>query len=635
MASKTSGLPHKLAVILHADVVGSTELVQRDERLAHQRINDAFGRFSKTIVSYGGRAHEVRGDALVAEFERASDAVCAALAFQVDNVAINIELADSIRPKARVGISLGEVVVADGTVTGAGVVMAQRVEQLADPGCVCITGAIHEALPQRMPFDQTSLGEQSVKGFDEPVRVYAVCLREGAEIPEPDRKASTGKRIAMAAALFVATGVGLFVWFELWAPQFEPATVTEMAQPLPDGPSIAVLPFNNYSDDTDLDYIASGLTEDLTTSLSKVPGLFVIARNSAATYKGKPVVVKQVAEDLGVRYVLEGSIQKAGDNLRFNTQLIDALGGHHLWASRFDRPARDVFAVQDEITKNVIVELQSKLTKGDPQAHYAARGTDNFDAWILRVEALGELYKWSREGHARAWELYQASHKADPKWARPVGGLALIRWYEAKRGWSDSREKSIQEGIAFAEQAIDLNPNDIIGYQALANLYFLRDEPEKAIALRRTTIELAPNDANNLAGTANRLNEFGGAKEAIELYERAARLNPKIPWWHKSGYGLALHLVGRKEEALHWAQDAVATAEKSNLGAGIRTIAYSRLAAVYADLNQPENANAVVVKILQINPKFTTAKYQKANPLLDTKKLAWYKHLLVNAGLPE
>jgi TolB-like protein len=255
-----------------------------------------------------------------------------------------------------------------------------------------------------------------------------------------------------------------------------------MAFPLPEKPSIAVLPFNNYSDDTDLDFLASGLTEDLTTSLSKVPALFVISRNSAAAYGGGAANVKRVAEELAVQYVLEGSVQKAGEELRINTQLIDALSGHHIWAERIDRPASDVFAVQDEIVKRVIVELQVELTEG-VQAQIAARGTNNLDAWLLRVQALGELWKWTPEGHVRARELFNAAHETDPEWSRPIAGLAIIFWYEAKRGWTDTPEKSIRVGKQLAEQAITLNPDDVAGYQALANLYFLTNEPERAIAV--------------------------------------------------------------------------------------------------------------------------------------------------------
>jgi len=332
MASEASDLPRKLAVILHADVVGSTGLVQQHEGLAHQRTAAAFSRFSETIASYGGVTQEVRGDALVAEFERASDAVCAAFFFQAANTEHNKTLTDDIRPEVRVGVSLGEVIIADSTVTGVGVVLAQRVEQLAEPGGVCITGAIHEALPGSMPFHQKSLGEQEVKGFEETVHVYAIRLRDGSELPVPSelpgaKRRSTTKWLGVAATTVVIVGGGLLVWFQPWAPEFEPASVEQMAFPLPDKPSIAVLPFTNMSNDADQEYFADGMTEDLITDLSNISGLFVIARNSSFSYKGQQVIVKKVAEDLGVRFVLEGSVRRVGDEVRINAQLIDATTG--------------------------------------------------------------------------------------------------------------------------------------------------------------------------------------------------------------------------------------------------------------------------------------------------------------------
>ena len=296
-------LSGKLAIILHADVVASTQLVQQNEQLAHQRIQDGFRRFSDTIVKYHGRVQELRGDALLAEFERPSDAVTAALSFQSDHRDRLAQYDDDIRPQMRVGIALGEVVIADGTVTGAGVVLAQRIEQLAEPGGLCITSAIHEALPGRMPFSLDSLGEQSLKGFDDPVRVYQVRLNSGESVPLPQSKRQATRQINWIGTALIVVLVAIVVgyWSYQSAPREEPASLERMAFPLPDKPSIAVLPFTNMSDDAQQEYFADGMTEDLITDLSKISGLFVIARNSTFSYKGQQVKVRQVAEDLGVR----------------------------------------------------------------------------------------------------------------------------------------------------------------------------------------------------------------------------------------------------------------------------------------------------------------------------------------------
>ena len=622
----------KLAVILHADIAGSTALVQQDEHAAHERIQDVFHRFGDAIRKYRGRVCELRGDALLAQFERASDAVNAALAFQTYQTNSDAGLNDGIRPTLRIGIAMGEVVAADNTLTGAGVVLAQRVEQLAEPGGVCITGAIYEALPQRLPFDRKSLGEQQVKGFDEPVRVYAVRLRDGAELPEPPVVSETRRRhvtrwVTMAVAIGLIAGGGLLAWHQPWTPREEPASVERMVLPLPDNPSIVVLPFDNYSGEKKLDFFADGLTENITSALSKAPGLFVIARNSAATYKGKPVNVKQVAEDLGVQYVLEGSVQKSGDQLRITAQLVDAITGHHLWTDRFDRQAGAIFAVQDEITKRVFTELQVELTEGE-NARMAAGGTRNLEAWLLRIEAYGELIKWTRESQIRARELYLAASAADPNWAFPVAGVAWTHWYEAKRGWSNSRDESIRLGIQHAERAIKLQPDEAIGYMALGPLMLLNNQPEKGINLMRKAVELAPNSFLAVGALAMRLSEFDQEQEAVELFERAIRLSPKHPFWVEFGYGLALHLVGRKE-------DAVATYKKGiSAGAKLAPI-QARLAAVYADLGRMHEAKTAIGEALRLDPKFTVTEYQNSYPFPSSERNAWYKDLLMRSGLPE
>jgi class 3 adenylate cyclase len=286
-------LTGKLAVILHADVAGSTELVQQDKELAHSRIQDTFLRFSTTIEKYQGHVVELRGDALLAEFERGSDAVSASLSFQSDHTYHISRLKDDLRPAVRVGIALGEVIVADNTVTGAGVVQAQRVEQLADPGGVCITAAIHESLSKRMPFELENLGEQVLKGFDDPIRVYRVELGANQSIPPPQQgsknETTQNKSRLIVATIVIALVVagGTAYWFKTQEPLVEAASIERMAFPLPDKPSIAVLPFTNMSGVAEQEYFADGVTENLITDLSKISGLFVIARNSSFSYKGQ------------------------------------------------------------------------------------------------------------------------------------------------------------------------------------------------------------------------------------------------------------------------------------------------------------------------------------------------------------
>ena len=338
----------KLTVIMHADVVGSTALVQANETLTHQRIRDTLQRFSEAISAQGGTAHEVRGDALVAEFPSASDAVEAALSFQTANSARLEDVTDDIKPVLRVGIAMGEVVVADDTVTGEAVVMAQRLGQLAEPGGVCIQGMTKDTIPKRLSYRYEQLGQQVLKGFSEPVLAYTVERADARAAADPPPETSSE-----------------FVSLEL-----------------PDEPSIAVLPFANMSGDPEQEYFSDGITEDIITVLSRISGLLVIARNSTMVYKGQAVDVKQVGREQGVRYVLEGSVRKAGNRIRVTAQLIDATTGHHRWAERYDRDLDDIFAVQDEIAGHITVEMRAELTEGE-QARMRAKGVSSIEAWGL------------------------------------------------------------------------------------------------------------------------------------------------------------------------------------------------------------------------------------------------------------
>ena len=321
----------KLTVILHADVSASTELVQRDERLAHDRIQEAFRRFGSTIKRYNGRVHELRGDALLAEFERASDAVTAALAFQLEQTDHLANFDDDILPRVRIGIAMGEIIIADNTLTGAGVVLSQRVEQLAEPGGVCITAALHEALPNRLPFGMTNLGEHEIRGFAEPIRIYRVGLRQGESIPDPEKRhhrstqEKTRNQIGATVVFILVFAIGVILWSNPWEPKKTALLVERTEYSLPEKPSIAVLPFSNMSGSQEQEYFADGMTEDLITDLSKISGLFVVARNSTFAYKGKSLDLREVSKELGVRYVLEGSIRRRGEEVRINAQLLSLI----------------------------------------------------------------------------------------------------------------------------------------------------------------------------------------------------------------------------------------------------------------------------------------------------------------------
>ncbi|HSS65060.1 MAG TPA: adenylate/guanylate cyclase domain-containing protein, partial [Gammaproteobacteria bacterium] len=434
----------KLAVILHADVVASTVLVHRHETLSHERIRDAFHRFSGSVNAYGGTTREIRGDALVAEFQRASDAVTAALAFQIQNAEHNATLEEDIRPRLRIGISVGEVIIADHTVTGAGVVLAQRLEQLAEPGGVCIQGAAYETIPRRLPFDYENLGERALKGFEEPVRVLRVTLRPGESVPAPDHVGAAvalgsgrpmSRRIAPAFIALLIMAAGGLAWWQPWKPGLEPGSPERMDLPLPGKPSIAVLPFDNMSDDPKQEYFVDGITEDLITDLSKVSGLFVIARNSTFVYKGRSPDVRRVAEELGIRYVLEGSVRRSGDQMRVNAQLIDAVTGGQIWAERYDGSLIDVFALQDNVTRQIVAALAVNLTS-EEQHHTAAEETVSPRAYDAFLQGWEFYRRFSADDFEKAIPHFERAVGLDPDYGRAYAALASIYWESVRQGES-------------------------------------------------------------------------------------------------------------------------------------------------------------------------------------------------------
>lgn len=535
MAASRGQHARKLAVILHADVAGSTALVQLDESLAHDRITDAFNRFSQLIARYSGTVHEIRGDALLAEFARASDAVCAAVDFQLSHAGYLEQLDDEVTPEIRIGISLGEVVFADDTVTGAGVVLAQRVEQLAEPGGLCVTGAIHEALPQRMPFVQTSLGERQVKGFEDAVRVYQVALKSGAAVPEAepgnqDRLPSQTRRliVAFAAVALVSVGVVLF-WLKSWIPQEEMAPAAQTAISPTAKPSIAVLPFTNMSGDPEQEYFADGMTDDLITDLSNISGLSVIARNSVFTYKGIPVNVKKVGEELGVRYVLEGSVRRTEGRLRINAQLIEASSGHHLWAERYDRDYQDVFTIQNEVIGRIVSELEVTLTDRE-ETKVVKIPTNNLEAYdyYLRAEQEG-FYTASYGSLRRVLSFYKKAIALDPRFAEAHAGYARTNVEIWRFGYNDLVAGTVARKSAYeaASNALAIDSDNPRAYTVLAILQLVDGRHEEAIESAQRAIRSRPNDSEAHLNLALVLAYSGRTEAGVTAVENALRLNPK------------------------------------------------------------------------------------------------------------
>jgi len=605
-------LSRKLAVILHADVVGSTSLVQQHETLAHQRIQAVFNNLAKTISSYGGIAHEIRGDALVAEFERASDAVAAALAFQVLNDEINSTLSDDIQPGLRIGVSLGEVVIADNTITGAGVVLAQRLEQLAGSGGVVVQGSVSETVPGRMPFEFQSLGEQELKGFDQPVRAFLVCLQPGKVMPAPEPKSASQ----------AVNQVNSRLPSKLSAESYE-ALIGERLE-LPQKPSIAVLPFQNMSSDPDQEFFADGMSEDILTTLSRVPELVVIARNSTFAYKGRAVDVRQVGRELGVRHVLEGSIRKSGSRIRITAQLVDTMSGDHIWAERYDRNIEDIFDIQDEITRNIVVELQVKLSTGE-LSRLTASGTDNIEAWeiVMRAGVLVEAH--SRDDTALAKQLTRKALELDKNYPHAWIILGWAYWQESVFKWSSDPEKSMQMAFDAAQSAILEDKDNPAGYSLLGNITMVRGDYTQAIELCEKAVEIAPGNSYSQAYLANVLIDSGQIMEGIQRMKRAIRLCPFPPEWFFGLLGAGFHLSGNNEAAIVALDLAVERGPR----------AYAPrlwLASALVELGRLEEARATAKAVLDIEPGFLAVSWAES---FNSDSHARLKDNLLTAGFPE
>jgi adenylate cyclase len=429
-----------------------------------------------------------------------------------------------------------------------------------------------------------------------------------------------------AVALIVVAGA-LVIWNFYFRPPFEPASVEQMAYPLPEKPSIAVLPFNNMSGDPEQEYFSDGLSEEIITALSKITKLFVIARNSSFSYKGKPVKVKQVAEELGVRYVLEGSVRKAEDRVRITAQLIDALTGHHLWAERYDRDLKDIFALQDEITMKVINALQVELTEGE-HARLWAKGTDNLEAYLKSLRAR-ELYLTStKENNALARRLAEEAIDLDPEYAPPYHVLSVTHFYDVVFRTTKSPQQSMKQAVELIQKAIALDDSYALAHGFLGFLLAYSRKYDEGIMEAQKCVALDPNGAHGYLYLSLVYKFTGRFEEAVEAIEKAMRLNPIPPNTYYREAVQSYLFVGRYEEAIAAGKKAVTLSPND-------WFAHGRLAAAYSLAGRQEEARIEAAEVLRLNPKFSSARFAKIAPFKSQADRENYISVLRKAGLPE
>jgi adenylate cyclase len=623
-----------LVVILHADIIGSTELVQRDEKHAHLRITDALRRLADVITSYGGIAHEVRGDALVAEFSKASDAVCAAIAFQISNTELNALLTNNIRPDLRIGVAMGEVIIANATITGSGVVLAQRIEQFSSPGGVNITSAIHEALPRRLPFEITNLGEKELKGFDDSIRIYEVKLNTNASVPAPIVTSTFARfpknfPIMVGIILLGAISAGLVSYFLPWF-KGDNSTLDQSSQvqvQVQKKPSIAVMPFVNMSDSSDQEYFADGMTEDLITDLSKISGLVVIARNSTFVYKGLAIDLRQVSKDLGARYILEGSVRRSGDEVRINAQLIDGRDGGHIWADRYDRKIMDVFALQDEVSQSIVKALSVNLTDIE-RTRLGNLETTNIEAYEVRLRALQVQARFTREDNIAGRGLYEKAVRIDPHYARAWAGIGLTHAIDINMSWTPNREQSIRQGLIAINRALELDDTVVRAYFAKAAMLQAQGRFDEAEVIGRRVVDLEPNYADGHAQLAFGLANSGKHEESLLEIAKAYQLNPIYSQIYMYVRAIALFMDQRYDEAALLLEQAI---ERNPSFDRVHVL----LASVYGHLGRIDDANWTVTEVLTLRPELTLQRERSNSAYRRSEDKDRYIEGLRMAGFPE
>src|SRR5262245_4133828 len=596
----SASIERRLAAILSADVKGYSRLMGADEVATIRTLTAYRTVMAALIQQYRGRVVDSPGDNLLAEFVSVVDAVQCAAEIQQELRTRNADLPPDRRMEFRIGINLGDVIVEGERIYGDGVNIAARLESLAEPSGICISGTVHDQVETKLALQYEYLGAQAVKNIAKPVPVYRIHLEPQTAIGQGEASLPLPARASEMSAGYAKT-------------------IT-----LPEQPSIVVLPFTNISSDPEQEYFSDGITEDLITDLSKLSGLFVIARNSAFLYKGKAVKPEQVSQELGVRYVLEGSVRKAGSRVRITAQLLDATTGYHLWADRYDRELQDIFAVQDEVTRQIVTALEVKLTVGE-QGRLGRTPTHNLEAYDCYLRGL-ELYAHrTPEANAQARQMFERAAALDPGFAAAYAFLGRTYMMEIIYQWSQAPQM-LEKVFTLGQKAVALDESQPTAHETLALAYLGKKQHAQAMAEAQKAVALDPNYADAYVTLADILSFAGRPEEAIGWVEKAMRLNPRYPAFYLGSLGHAYRLVGRSEEAIA-ALRRVVTRNPDHL------VAHLTLAVVYSELGQEAEARAEVAEILRISPQYSLAVAGQRVPYKDQATVERQLAALRKAGL--
>ena len=606
----TADLTRRLSAILSADVEGYSRLMRDDDEATVQMITTYRTAMAHLIQQYRGRVVDSPGDNILAEFTSVVDAVNCGVELQRELAERNAELPETRRMQFRIGINLGDILQEGDRIYGDGVNIAARIENLAEAGGICISGTVYDSIEGRLGLEFENLGEHEVKNIDKPIRVYRILSYPGAAAHRVVRaKKAVGKtwrnKMMAIVAVLILGGGALAVWHFYLRSAPLPAEVASKKASAPESPdemppsvsdelSIAVLPFANISGDPKEDYLSDGITENIIMALSKTPQMLVIARNSVFTYKGKPVKVQQVSEELGVRYVLEGSVQKSGEKLRITAQLIDARTGNHLWSERYDRDLKDLFDLQDDITRNIIMALQVKLTQGEI-AHLFGRDTKSLKAYLKAMKGLSHERRFNKDDHEIAQRLFGEAIELDPNYANAYGFLALAYSNETYFGWTKTPAKSYEKAMELAKKAISLDEQNAIAYMVFANVYAKTEQFKKAAAAQEKALSLDPANSYINALYGMTLYSVGKFREAILFLKKAIRIDPKHPGWYPFVMGASYFFTVQYEEAIAVFKKLVSREPKN-------ADAHNLLGASLIAAGKPEEAIVMLEKALSLKP---------------------------------
>jgi adenylate cyclase len=590
--SDPTKVSRRLVAVFAADVEGYSRLMGADEVGTLEGLTERRAILDRFIADHRGRIANTGGDSVLAEFGSAVDAVECAVKAQDALAEANSALAPDRKISFRIGVHIGDVLIRAGDLFGDGVNIAARLQSIAKPGSVCISGATYDQVRKALPITFVDLGVQQVKNIQEPIRAYQV----GA--PTETREAAP---VRFADA--------------------------ESPPPLPDKPSIAVLPFQNMSGDPEQQYFADGMVEEIITALSRFKWLFVIARNSSFTFTGRGIDVKEVGRRLGVRYVLEGSVRKAAGKVRITGQLIDAVTGAHIWADRFERDLTDVFVLQDELTFAVVSAVQPKLLQTEIEKA-TRRRPENLTAYDLYLRSRQKSYVRNREGLAETIQLAHRALDIDPSFTLAAAAAASAHLDNVSLGFATDPQFDRTEAARLVRLALSLDENDervlaTAGYLAA----FLHGDYETAIDFADRAVACNPNEPRVWQQRANIYRYAGQYEEAIRSCERSIRLSPMDPWLH-----IALAVMGQTLIELHRFDEAVAVSKKALRQNPSDTTALRGLASALAHLGRDAEAREAAARLLEFDPAFTMSSWTAR---FNTSNLKLLNEGLRKAGLPE